>query len=133
MLSFRAMNLTIHASISINSIPSKVWEALTDVQLCEKYLYNVLTKEGSSVNKTEILDSIPQRYLHTLYPKLSMGGQKTEYYHIIYELEADHQITKLNICQENIENTERAEEIKKAWDNFFAQMKKKLELANDRL
>jgi len=140
-----ANKLSVKVSRDINAPVSKVWQALTDPALIKQYLFGTETssdwKKGSPItytgvwegksykDKGKIVDIIPDRLLHTTYFS-SMSGKEDKpenYANVIYEVKPSNGHSVITISQDNIENEEGVEHMKKNWGVVLDGMKKLLE------
>jgi uncharacterized protein YndB with AHSA1/START domain len=123
----------------------KVWEALTTPDQIRQYLFGTDTKsdfkKGSTItysgvyegkayeDKGVVIDAQPNKLLHTThYSPLSGKEDKPENYaHVIYELEDDGDTTTIHLSQDNIENEEQMEHMKKNWSMVLDGLQKLVE------
>jgi uncharacterized protein YndB with AHSA1/START domain len=140
-----ANKLSVKTGININAPVSKVWQALTDPAMIKEYLFGTNTvsdwKKGSSItysgewegkqyeDKGNIIDIVPEKLLHTTYFS-SMSGKEDKpenYATVIYEITPQNGSTMITITQDNIEDEEGVEHMKKNWGIVLDGMKKLLE------
>ena len=140
-----ANKLSVKTGININAPVSKVWQALTDPAMIKEYLFGTNTvsdwKNGSSItysgewegkqyeDKGNIIDIVPEKLLHTTYFS-GMSGKEDKpenYANVIYEVTPQNGSTMVTITQDNIEDEEGVEHMKKNWGMVLDGMKKLLE------
>jgi len=133
---------TAKASIEIHSSPEVIWEALTNPDIIEKYLYGTKTitdwVEGSPIifmgeyngkqykDKGEVRRIIPNQYIeYTFFSSFSDLEDKPENYTLVtYEIDnnADDK-SMLTISQHNLPNEELAQHTKESWERIVGQIK----------
>lgn len=137
--------LTAKVSKSIDAPVDKVWKAITDPAMIKQYLFGTDAhtdwKIGSPItysgvwegkayeDKGTIVDIIPGRLLHTTYysPLSGKEDKPENYNNVIYEVKPENEKTVVTIIQDNIENEEGVEHMKKNWGMVLESMKKVVE------
>jgi uncharacterized protein YndB with AHSA1/START domain len=137
--------LTAEVSKAIDTPVSKAWKALTDPTLIKQYLFGTDAhsdwKKGSKItytgvwdgkpyeDKGVIVDIVPEKLLHTTYysPLSGKEDKPENYNNVIYELRPEKGKTVITIKQDNIDNEEGVEHMKKNWGMVLDSMKKVLE------
>ena len=133
------------AEITINTPPSKVWDALTEPDLIKQYLFGTevatdwqagspITYKGTWEGKTyedkgKILQVEPGRLLvSTYWSSLSSVPDIPENYQTVrYELSAESDGTRLTITQDNNDTQEAAAHSEQNWKMVLDGIKKLLE------
>src|SRR5262245_19213385 len=133
------------ASIFINAPVSKVWEALTDPQLIQQYLFDTKVttdwKVGSPIiyrgmwegkpfeDKGKVLEIEPEKLLVSSFLSASSGlPDEPENYHTVrYELASEGSGTQLTITQDNNKSAEEANHSTENWNIVLEGMKKLLD------
>jgi uncharacterized protein YndB with AHSA1/START domain len=129
------------AETEIEAPAERVWEALTDPDEIEKYMFGsrVVTDwhPGSSItwkgvyegkayeDKGEILEVVPKRRLRvTHFSPLSGADDVPENYHTLtYELEGDDGHTHVSLSQDNNPSPEAAEHSRENWERMLSGLK----------
>src|SRR5215510_8203014 len=129
------------AETEIDAPPSRVWEALTDPDQIEKYMFGsrVQTdwKPGSPItwtgeyegktyeDKGEIIEVETERRLKlTHFSPLSGEDDAPENYHtLVYELEDASGKTHLSLSHDNNASTDAAEHSRANWEKVLAGLK----------
>jgi uncharacterized protein YndB with AHSA1/START domain len=129
------------AEAEIHAPRSKVWRALTDPDLIQKYMFGSRVetdwKPGSRItwkgeydgkeyeDKGEILEVEPERRLKvTHYSPLSGSEDSPENYHtVVYELEEDDGTTHVSLSQDNNRSDEAAEHSRANWEKMLSGLK----------
>ena len=140
-----ANNLTATTSITINVPLSKAWQALIDPAMIKEYLFGTNAKsdweKGSSItysgewegkaytDKGTIIEIVPDKRLHTTYLSGNSGKEDRpeNYANVIYELDPEDGQTRVTVTQDNIDNEEQLDHMKKNWSMVLSSMKKLLE------
>jgi uncharacterized protein YndB with AHSA1/START domain len=133
------------AQTEIEAPPSRVWEALTDPDQIEKYMFGsrVVTdwKPGSSIvwkgdyegmpyeDKGEILEFEPERHLRMTHFSPMTGNEDVpENYHTLtYELEGANGSTRVSLSQDGNETAEAAEHSQANWEKVLSGLKATVE------
>ena len=133
------------AETEIEAPPSRVWEALTDPDQIEQYMFGsrVTTdwKPGSSIvwkgeyegkpyeDKGEILEIEPERLLRmTHFSPMSGDEDVPENYHTLtYELEARNGSTRVSLTQDGNDTAEAAEHSQANWEKMLSGLKATVE------
>jgi uncharacterized protein YndB with AHSA1/START domain len=133
------------ASITINATASQVWEALTDPDLIEQYLFgtHVTTdwQVGSPIHyrgvwegkpyedKGQIVQIEPEKLLvSTYWSPLSGVPDLPAYYKTVrYELTPAGRATRVTITQDNNDTEEEMAQSSSNWEMVLGGMKKLLE------
>lgn len=138
-------NLIAEASITIDAISAKVWEAITTPELIKKYLFgtNVTSdwKEGSTItyqgefngvkyhDKGIIIKFEPEKIFQSTYWS-SMSGKedRPENYNLVtYTLEELGDQTVLTITQDNNATEEAKNHSTENWKMVLAKLKEVVE------
>lgn len=132
-------------SVSINAPPSRVWDALTNPSMIEKYLFGTRVtsewKVGSKItysgtwqgksyeDKGQILRIERERILEsTFFSSMSGLEDKAENYATVtYELKAQNGGTLVTVTQDNNDDEAGKEHSEKNWEMVLNTMKKVLE------
>jgi uncharacterized protein YndB with AHSA1/START domain len=138
-------NFVVKNTITINTDPSKAWNAITNPELTKKYMYNseVISdwNPGSSITwrdaatgkihvKGIILDIEPGRYLRTKDLSIDAGLPDIEsnYSRVTYKLKEDNKKTLLSVTEDSFNGDERRfKDSKNFWKIVLKQMKELLE------
>lgn len=133
------------AEVDISASPHQVWEALTEPQLIEKYLFGShvettwepgtpITWKGeydgkSYEDKGEVVACEPERRLEvTHFSPLSGAEDKPENYHrLSYELQPSGDATHVVLTQDNNPSADAAEESRRNWDTVLHNLKEVVE------
>jgi uncharacterized protein YndB with AHSA1/START domain len=133
------------AETEIDARPKRVWEALTDPELIEKYMFGsrVVTdwKVGSPIvwkgeyegkkyeDKGKILAIEPEKLLKvTHFSPMSGQDDSPENYHtLVYELEERGGATHVSLSQDNNPSEEAAEHSRANWEKMLAGLKRVVE------
>ena len=137
--------ITARAEIDVDSSPAKVWRALTEPTLIEKYFFGsrveTTWQPGSSIrwkgewkgepyeDKGEVLEVEPNRLLKfTHFSPLSGLPDKPENYHtLVLVLEEQGTSTHVALSQDNNNNEAEAEHSAQNWRSMLAGLKKIVE------
>jgi uncharacterized protein YndB with AHSA1/START domain len=138
-------NLIALAAIKINAPASKVWDALTDPQAIQQYMFGtkVVTtwQEGTPIvwkgewqgrqyeDKGIILQFNPEEKLqYSHFSPLSGAEDVPENYHIVtVELLPEGDQTRVTLAQDNNSTEEEREHSKQNWNMMLGDLKKFLE------
>lgn len=138
-------NLTGKASITIDALASKVWEALTTPELIKQYFFGTEAssdwKVGSSISfngeykgksyhdKGTILEVIPNKiFRYTYWSSMSGVEDKPEnYVPITYALVESQDKTTLTVTQQNIPDEKMKAHSEENWKKVLANLKQLLE------
>jgi uncharacterized protein YndB with AHSA1/START domain len=133
------------AETEIEAPASRVWEALTDPEQIEQFMFGsrVTTdwKPGSSIvwkgeyegkpyeDKGEILEFEPERRLRmTHFSPMSGDEDVPENYHTLtYELEARNGSTRVSLTQDGNDTPEAAEHSQANWEKMLSGLKATVE------
>jgi uncharacterized protein YndB with AHSA1/START domain len=133
------------AETEVNASRDDVWDALTDPEEIEKYMFgsHVETdwKQGSQIvwkgeyegtsyeDRGKILEiEPPHRLKMTHFSPMSGKEDRPENYHtILYELEKDGEMTRIRLGQDNNETAEAAEHSRANWQKMLAALKEVVE------
>lgn len=136
---------TAKATIKINAKVESVWDALTNPDKIEKYLYGTKTItdwiEGSPIifkgnyqgkdykDKGEIRRVIPNKYIeYTFFSSFSDLEDKPENYSLVtYEIDKNESNIILTISQHNLPNEELAEHTRESWEKIVNEIKEMTE------
>jgi len=130
-----------HASVLIHAPVDKVWDALTEPELIEKYFFGTHVetdwKPGSPVvfkgsfkgksyqDKGQVMEVIPNRRLvHTYWS--SMGGEPDRpenYKTVSYELQPEADGTLLTLTQDHNRSEEAREHSEQNWQQVLQGLK----------
>ena len=135
--------LKLSETISINAPVAKVWAAITDKALIKEYFFgtDVISdwKVGSPViwsgewegkhyeEKGEVLAAEQDKKLSFTYLSSGKEDKPENYANVIYEVTPQNGSTMVTITQDNIEDEEGVEHMKKNWGMVLDGMKKLLE------
>jgi uncharacterized protein YndB with AHSA1/START domain len=129
----------------IQAPPSKVWQALTDPDLIQRYMFgsrvetdwqpgSPITWKGeydgkSYEDKGEILEVVGGRRLRlTHFSPLSGEEDAPENYHtLLYELEEHDGQTRISLSQDNNPSEEAAEHSRGNWEKMLSGLKEVVE------
>lgn len=139
------MKLTATASVTIQAVPAQVWEALTNPEMIQQYLfgtevttdwkvgspitYKGTWQETSYEDKGVILEIEPEKRLVSTYWS-SMGGKPDvpeNYNTVTYELTPEEGGTRLTVTQDNIATEEAHDHSAKNWGIVLDGLKNLLE------
>ena len=133
------------AETEIDAKPAQVWDALTDADLIEKYMFGSRVetdwKVGSPItwkgeyegkayeDKGEVVAIEPGRRLEvTHFSPLSGKDDRPENYHrLVYELEERNGVTHVSLSQDNNPTEEAAEHSRANWEKMLAGLKQVVE------
>jgi len=133
------------AETEIEAPPSRVWQALTDPEQIEKYMFGsrVVTdwRPGSAIvwkgeyegkpyeDKGEILEVEPERRLRmTHFSPMSGDEDVPENYHTLtYELEGRNGSTRISLSQDGNDTAEAAEHSQANWEKMLSGLKATVE------
>lgn len=133
------------AETEIEAPASRVWEALTDPEQIEQFMFGsrVTTdwKPGSSIvwkgeyegkpyeDKGEILEFEPERRLRmTHFSPMSGDEDVPENYHTLtYELDARNVSTRVSLTQDGNDTPEAAEHSQANWEKMLSSLKATVE------
>ena len=133
------------AETEIEARPEQVWDALTDPDLIEKYMFGSRVetdwKVGSPItwkgeyegkayeDKGEVVAIEPGRRLEvTHFSPLSGKDDRPENYHrLVYELEERNGVTHVSLSQDNNPSEEAAEHSRANWEKMLAGLKRVVE------
>ena len=133
------------AETEIDAKRSHVWDALTDPDLIEKYMFgsrvetdwevgSPITWEGEYEGKAyedkgEVVAIEPGRRLEvTHFSPLSGKDDRPENYHrLVYELEERNGVTHVSLSQDNNPTEEAAEHSRANWEKMLAGLKQVVE------
>jgi uncharacterized protein YndB with AHSA1/START domain len=134
-----------NAETEIDAPRSKVWQALTDPDQIEKYMFGSRVetdwKPGSRItwrgeyegkkyeDRGEILEVVPERRLKlTHFSPLSGKDDAPENYHtLVYELKENDGKTHVSLSQDNNPTEEAAEHSRGNWEKMLSALKEVLE------
>jgi uncharacterized protein YndB with AHSA1/START domain len=133
------------AETEIEARPAQVWDALTDPDLIEKYMFGSRVetdwKVGSPItwngeydgkayeDKGEVVAVEPGRLLEvTHFSPLGGREDRPENYHrLVYELEERNGVTHVSLSQDNNPTEEAAEHSRGNWEKMLAGLKRVVE------
>ena len=133
------------AETEIEARPAQVWDALTDPDLIQKYMFGSRVetdwKVGSPIawkgeyegkayeDKGEVVAIEPGRRLEvTHFSPLSGKDDRPENYHrLVYELEERNGVTHVSLSQDNNPTEEAAEHSRANWEKMLAGLKQVVE------
>jgi uncharacterized protein YndB with AHSA1/START domain len=137
--------LTTETSVHIDAAPDKVWDALTNPDVIEKYFFGTHAKStwkpGSPVkftgewegktyeDKGTVLENREQHFLKYSYWS-SMSGMEDKpenYATITYKLEPDSEGSNLTVIQDNIPDEKMKAYSAANWNMVLDNLKKLLE------
>lgn len=129
--------------IFIQSSPERVWQALTDPDLTERYYFGTRInsdftagapyvyhgQDGSPLLDGTIVESDPPRKLVMTFRPLFMGGgEETPVSRVTWEIEPDEEQSKLTLIHEGLEpGSDIAREVRTGWTKIISAMKTVLE------
>ncbi|MGE5224756.1 MAG: SRPBCC family protein [Omnitrophica WOR_2 bacterium] len=138
-------SLTTRVSILIHAPASEVWEALTNPDLIQQYLFGTRVatdwKAGSPItwrgewqgkeyeDKGTVLQAVPERLIETTYWS-SMGGlpdAPENYKKVTYELKPEDGDTLLTLTQDNNASEEEKNHTEQNWKMVLDGLKKLVE------
>ena len=129
------------AEAEIRAPRSKVWQALTDPNQIQKYMFGSRVetdwKPGSRItwkgeyegkkyeDKGEILEVVPEcRLKVTHFSPLSGKEDVPENYHtLVYELKDDDGKTQVSLSQDNNPSEEAAQHSRENWEKMLSALK----------
>ena len=138
-------NLTTHISISLDAIPSKVWEALTDPKLIKKYMFGTEVTsawkegtpitwkgvyEGKSYKDKGVIKKIEANKLlqHTYLSSMTGKEDKPEnYVTVTYKLRKEGDGTILSLSQDHNASEKEKESSRKNWKTVLEKLKEVVE------
>jgi uncharacterized protein YndB with AHSA1/START domain len=133
------------AEIDINAPAARVWTALTDPELIEKYMFGSRVetdwREGSPIrwkgeyqgnayeDKGEILEVQPDRRLKVTHfsPLSGKRDAPGNYHTLLYELEERQGKTHVSLSQDNNASEQEAEHSKGNWQTMLDGLKQVVE------
>ena len=133
------------AETEIEARPAQVWDALTDPDMIQKYMFGSRVetdwKVGSPIawkgeyegkayeDKGEVVAIDPGRRLEvTHFSPLSGKDDRPENYHrLVYELEERNGVTHVSLSQDNNPTEEAAEHSRANWEKMLAGLKQVVE------
>ena len=133
------------AETEIEARPAQVWDALTDPDLIEKYMFGSRVetdwKVGSPItwngeydgkayeDKGEVVAVEPGRLLEvTHFSPLGGREDRPENYHrLVYELEERNGVTHVSLSQDNNPTEEAAEHSRGNWEKMLAGLTRVVE------
>jgi uncharacterized protein YndB with AHSA1/START domain len=133
------------AETDVRAPASRVWEALTDPDAIERYMFGARVEtdwqpgspitwkgewEGKAFeDKGEILEVLPeQRLKMTHFSPLSGEDDAPENYHTVtYELESRNGTTHVSLSQDNNSSPEAAEHSRENWEKMLSGLKAEVE------
>ena len=133
------------AEIEISAPPERVWDALTDPELIERYMFGARVEtdwqEGSPIvwkgeydgkayeDKGEIVEIEPERLLKvTHFSPLSGQEDVPGNYHLVmYELEPHGDATAVSLTQTGNASKKEAEHSSRNWERMLAGLKQVVE------
>jgi uncharacterized protein YndB with AHSA1/START domain len=133
------------AETEIEARPAQVWDALTDPDLIEKYMFGSRVetdwKVGSPItwngeydgkayeDKGEVVAVEPGKLLEvTHFSPLGGREDRPENYHrLVYELEERNGVTHVSLSQDNNPTEEAAEHSRGNWEKMLAGLKRVVE------
>jgi uncharacterized protein YndB with AHSA1/START domain len=134
-----------HAETMISASPQQVWDALTDADAIEQFMFGAQVEtdweEGSTItwtgeydgrpyqDKGEILEVVECRLLRlTHFSPLSGEDDVPENYHTLtYRLVASGETTRLTLDQDGNESAEQAEQFAQNWQAMLDLVKEYVE------
>lgn len=134
-----------HAETEISAAPQQVWDALTDPDAIEHFMFGAKVdtdwEEGSAItwsgeydgkpyqDKGEILEVVESRRLRlTHYSPLSGDDDVPESYHTLdYRLADEGDKTRLTLDQDGNDSEEQAEEFAGNWQAMLDNVKSYVE------
>ena len=134
-----------HAETRISASPQQVWDALTDPEAIERFMFGSKVdtdwEEGSPItwtgeydgksfqDKGEILEVVESSRLRvTHFSPLSGDDDVPESYHTLdYRLVADGDRTRVTLDQDGNDSAEQAEQFAANWQTMLDQLKEYVE------
>jgi uncharacterized protein YndB with AHSA1/START domain len=134
-----------HAETEISASPQQVWDALTDPDAIEKFMFGAKVdtdwEEGSAItwsgeydgqpyqDKGEILEVAESRRLRlTHYSPLTGEDDVPENYHTLdYRLAGEGDTTRLTLDQDGNDSEEQADQFAQNWQAMLDQVKQYVE------
>lgn len=135
---------TVTAQVDVDASPSQVWHALTDPELIAQYFFGTHVETtwepGSAItwsgefnghayqDRGEILEVVPeQRLVVTHFSPMTGQEDAPENYHrISYRLEADGDVTRLSLEQDNTP-VGSEEDFRSNWQTMLDNLKQVVE------
>jgi uncharacterized protein YndB with AHSA1/START domain len=135
------------AEIDIDATPQDVWNALTDPEQIEKYMFGSRVEtdwmkgrpitwkgeyEGRAYeDKGEIVEFAPERRLAFTHfsPMSGTEDVPSNYHTLVYELERHGAQTHLSLSQDNNKTDEDAEHSRANWEKMLGELKRVVETA----
>jgi len=133
------------AEVDVSASPGQVWNALTDPELIEKYMFGSRVEsswqpgepitwkgeyEGKQYeDKGEILAVEPEQRLELTHfsPLTGQEDKPENYHHLVYELSEQGDKTHLTLEQDNAGSEEEAEHSAKNWQMMLDGLKELVE------
>jgi uncharacterized protein YndB with AHSA1/START domain len=134
-----------HAETEISASPQQVWDALTDPDAIEQFMFGAKVdtdwEEGSAItwsgeydgkpyqDKGEILEVAESRRLRlTHYSPLTGDDDVPENYHTLdYRLAGEGDTTRLTLDQDGNDSEEQADQFAQNWQAMLDQVKQYVE------
>jgi uncharacterized protein YndB with AHSA1/START domain len=138
-------NTTATTSITINTAPNRVWQALTDPKLVKQYLFDTdmtgTWEKGGSVryrgewqgqsyeDKGTVLEIEPEHIIVMDYFSPASGKPDAPENHqvITYLIAAHDDVTKLTVTQDNNIDEADAKRAEDNWQSILQSLKKLVE------
>lgn len=138
-------NLIARAEVIVDATPDRVWQALTEPAMIEKYLFGTHVETdwqpGSPIvyrgewegkpyeDKGVILEAVAGRRLVSTYwsPLSGVPDEPAYYKRVTYQLEAEGESTRVRVLQDNNATPEEAEHASQNWRTVLQGMKEVLE------
>lgn len=129
--------------IYIESTPERVWQAITDPELTQRYYFGTRIEsdfgagapyvyrgaDGAAMLDGTIVESQPPRRLVMTFRPLWMGqGEDTPISRVTWEIEPDEEQSKLTLIHEGLEpGSDIANDVRSGWAKIISAMKTVLE------
>ncbi|HEY1773324.1 MAG TPA: SRPBCC family protein [Gammaproteobacteria bacterium] len=134
-----------HASVRVHAPANKVWDALTEPELIEKYFFGTKVetdwKPGSAVvfkgsykgksyqDKGEVLECVPnKRLVHTYWSSMAGEPDRPENYKTVsYELKPAADGTLLTLTQDHNASEDARQHSEQNWQQVLRRLKRVVE------
>jgi uncharacterized protein YndB with AHSA1/START domain len=139
------MTFTATAEIGINASVERVWQALTDPDIVEKYFFGARVKTdwkpGSSItwsgeyngkayeDKGSVIDVQEPHLLRITHfsPMTGLPDKPENYHTLTYEMRSTNSGTDVKLSQDNNSSQEEASRAEANWNSMLAGLKRTVE------